>query len=356
MKRSTIGGILVALVLVVVGGLGWTSDARRDVPLMVNSANQFLASLTAEQRARATFAFDNDEERLYTHFIPPETFERRGVTIKEMSAAQKAAARNLLRSGLSQRGYMTVGEIMEAEGLLEMLEGPDRQFARDGEAYYVTVFGSPSNSGSWGWRWEGHHLSLHYTIVNGNVTVSAPTFLSASPSEVPSGPRRGMRPLKAQEDAGRALLGSLTPAQRRVAIFAEEAPTNILAGPVRGQTNLAPKVEPLSPAGIAATALEPVQRELLMDIVDAYASVMSPDIAALRMAKIEQGGTENITFAWAGGTLRGEVSYFRVQGPSFLIEFDHTQRDPNHVHSAWRDFEGDFGRDLIGEHMQQQDH
>jgi len=352
MKRSTVGGMFAVLALTVVGGLGWTLSAPRDVSLMVNSATRFLASLTPDQRTRATFAFDSDE-RVYTHFIPPETFERNGVTLKEMSEPQKVAARGLLASGLSQRGYMTASEIMEAEGILRMLEGPDRQFARDPEAYRVTVFGTPSSDGSWGWRWEGHHLSLHYTIVDGNVTVSAPTFLSASPAEVPEGPRRGMRPLKRQEDAGRALLGSLTPEQRRVAIFAEEAPTNILSGVTPRSGPLAPKVEPLAPAGIGARALDQVQRELLMDIVDAYASVMSPDIAALRMAKIGQGGTENITFAWAGGTLRGEVSYFRVQGPSFLIEFDNTQRDPNHVHSAWRDFDGDFGRDLIGEHLQQ---
>lgn len=356
MKRSTIGGVLAVLAVVAVGGLGWTLDAPRDVPLMVNSANRFLASLTPEQRTRATFAFDDDEERLYTHFIPPETFERNGVTLKEMSATQKGAAQGLLESGLSQRGYMTASEIMEAEGILQMLDGPDRQFARDPEAYYVTVFGTPSNDGSWGWRWEGHHLSLHFTIVDGNVTVSAPTFLSASPAEVPEGPRRGMRPLKRQEDAGRALLASLRPAQREIAIFDEVAPTNIIAGVTSGLGALAPKVDPLSPAGIGAKDMDPVQRDLLMDIVDAYASVMSPDIAALRMAKIRQDGTENITFAWAGGTLRGEVSYFRVQGPSFLIEYDNTARDPNHVHSAWRDFDGDFGRDLIREHMEQQDH
>jgi len=355
MRRWTIGGMLAALTLVALGGLGWTRDARRDVPLMVNSANRFLASLTPDQRARATFEFHSDE-RLYTHFIPPETFERNGVTVKEMSAAQKAAAQDLLSSGLSQRGYMTAREIMEAEGILQMLEGPDRQFARDPEAYYVSVFGAPSNTGTWGWRWEGHHLSLHFTIVDGNVTVSAPTFLSASPAEVPEGPRRGMRPLKRQEDAGRALLASLTPAQREVAIFDEVAPTNIVAGVVSGLGALAPKVDPLSPAGVSARDLNPVQRGLLGDIVEAYASVMAPDIAALRMAKIGQGGRENITFAWAGGTLRGEVSYFRVQGPSFLIEYDNTARDPNHVHSAWRDFDGDFGRDLIGEHLAQVDH
>lgn len=355
MRRSTVVGMSVALTLTVAGGIGWTREPS-DVPLMVNSATRFLASLTSEQRDQATFAFDDEAERLRTHFIPPETFERNGITIKEMTAPQREAARDLLASGLSQRGYMTVSEIMEAEGILQMLEGPDRQFARDPEQYYVTVFGTPSNDGTWGWRWEGHHLSLHFTIVNGNVTVSAPTFLSASPAEVPEGPRRGMRPLQRQEDAGRALLGSLTRAQREIAILDEVAPTNIVAGVTTALGALAPEVDPLSPAGISARELDPVQRDLLMDIVDAYASVMSPDIAELRMAKIRQGGPENISFAWAGGTLRGEVSYFRVQGPSFLIEFDNTQRDPNHVHSAWRDFDGDFGRDLIREHLMQEPH
>jgi hypothetical protein len=137
-----------------------------------------------------------------------------------------------------------------------------------------------------------------------------------------------------------------------VAVIGGEAPTNIVAGATSPLGALAPSVDPLSPVGISATELSPVQRTLLMDIVDAYALVMAPDIAALRMAKIRQDGTENITFGWAGGTLRGEVSYFRVQGPSFIIEFDHTARDPNHIHSQWRDFDGDFGRDLLGEHLE----
>jgi hypothetical protein len=148
----------------------------------------------------------------------------------------------------------------------------------------------------------------------------------------------------------------LTAAQRQIAIFDEVAPTNIVAGVTPRNGPLMPSVDPLSPAGISAKDLSPVQREMLMDIVDAYASVMSPDVAALRLSKIRQDGTENITFAWAGGTLRGEVSYFRVQGPSFLIEYDNTARDPNHVHSGWRDFDGDFGRDLIAEHLMQEAH
>jgi hypothetical protein len=343
MRRSTLLGMSSALVLALIGGLGWTRVAPRDVPLMVNAATRFLASLTPEQRAKATFAFDS-EERTHFHFVPTEVFPRNGLQIREMTEAQKATAHQLLAASLSQRGYMTAREIMEAEGILRMLEGDDRQFGRDPEQYYLSVFGTPSNAGTWGWRWEGHHISLHFTIVNGNVTVSAPTFVSANPAEVPEGTRRGMRPLARQEDAGRALLSSLTPEQRSVAIVNDVAPRDIVTG-------VALPAEPLSPVGIEASALNGPQRDLLRDVIEAWAGLMSPDIAELRMSKIRQGGLENIAFAWAGGTKRGEVSYFRVQGPSFLIEFDNTANDPNHIHTAWRDFDGDFGLDLIRAHV-----
>jgi hypothetical protein len=343
MKQSTMVRSSLVLGLALLAGLGAGRAAERNVSAMSESARSFLSSLTAEQRARAAFPFDA-ADRLRFHFIPPETFERQGLTIKEMSAAQRQLAHALLASGLSQRGHMTAMQIMEAEGILATLEGPDRQFARDGEAYYVSVFGTPSTDGTWGWRWEGHHLSLHFTVVDGDMTVSTPTFLSASPAEIPSGPRRGMRPLARQEDAGRALLGALDLAQREVAIINEVAPTNILAA-------MEPEVGPLASEGVRASALNGVQRALLMDIVEAYTSVMADEIAALRWERIREAGTDGITFAWAGGTLRGEVSYFRVQGPTFLIEFDNTARDPNHVHSGWRDFDGDFGRDLLREHV-----
>jgi hypothetical protein len=158
-----------------------------------------------------------------------------------------------------------------------------------------------------------------------------------------------MRPLARQEDAGRALLGALDLAQREVAIINEVAPTNILAA-------MEPEVGPLASEGVRASALNGVQRALLMDIVEAYTSVMADEIAALRWERIREAGTDGITFAWAGGTLRGEVSYFRVQGPTFLIEFDNTARDPNHVHSGWRDFDGDFGRDVLREHVEARAH
>ncbi|HSH76070.1 MAG TPA: DUF3500 domain-containing protein [Longimicrobiales bacterium] len=348
MKRSMIVRSSLALFLALIAGVGANRAAERNAAEMAESARRFLSSLTDEQRGRATFAFDSDQ-RLRFHFIPPETFERQGVTITEMSAAQRERAHDLLRSGLSQRGYMTALQIMEAEGILAMLEGSERQFARDPQAYFVSVFGTPSTNGTWGWRVEGHHLSLHFTVVEGDLTVSTPTFISANPAEVPSGPKKGMRPLARQEDAGRALLSSLSVEQRRVAITDDVAPANILSA-------MTPVVGPLASAGIAASALDPVQRDLLMDVIEAYTSVLTDEIAALRWAEIRQAGTDGITFAWAGGTARGEVSYFRVQGPTFLIEYDNTQEDPNHIHSGWRDFDGDFGRDVLREHVGEQPH
>ncbi len=344
MKLSTIGLVAVVLGLAGVVGLGATLDTPRDAARMADGASRFLSSLSGQQRAQATFAFDSDE-RLRFHFIPPEVFERNGFSLEDMSPAQRERAHDLLRTGLSQRGYMTATDIILVEGILEA----DDQFSRDPDLYFVSVFGTPSADGTWAWRFEGHHLSLHFTIVDGIVTVSAPTFLAASPAEVQDGPNRGLRPLAAQEDAGRALLGSLSAEQRAVAIIGDVAPTNIV-------TVVALEVDPLSPVGIRASALSAVQRELLMDLIESYTGVMADDIAALRDAKVRAAGIEGITFAWAGGTLRGEVSYFRVQGPTFLIEFDHTANDPNHIHSAWRDFDGDFGRDILRAHLEQEPH
>jgi len=318
-----------------------------DVDRMADAADQFLMSLSDQERARAAWTFE-DEERLRFHFVPDEAYERHGFPLEDMSAEQGRLAHGLLATGLSQSGHMTAREIIQLEAILESRE-TGTQFSRDPDLYYVSVFGTPSTEGTWSWRFEGHHLSLHFTIVEGEITVSAPTFFAASPAEVMEGPYTGLRPLGPLEDAGRALLASLDASQRALAIIDDVAPTNIVTG-----VELMP--DPLSPVGIEASALSAGQQGLLMEIIEVYVSAMSNDIAALRRAKLQDDGVENFTFAWAGGTLYGEVSYFRVQGPSFLVEFDHTARDPNHVHSGWRDFDDDFGRDVLREHVAGQAH
>lgn len=336
---------LLAVVLALGGTVTLqTLQSNQAVEGMAAAAGDFLASLPEAQQAAATFDFESDERSRH-HFIPPEVFERHGVSYADLGFEQKVRALDLLRSGLSQQGYMTAQQIMEVEGILGVLvEGEGRQFSRDPEAYWVSVFGTPSTTGTWGWRWEGHHLSLHFTVVDGAVTVSTPTFLGANPATVPSGARKGLRAMKAQEDTARELLASLGASQREAAIFDDVAPTNVVTG-----ADLV--VDPLDPIGVRGADLSTGQQEMLMAIIESWVGLMADDIAELRREEVLEGGIENTYFAWAGPTERGAVAYYRVQGPNFLIEFDNTQEDPNHIHAAFRDFDGDLGRDLLREHL-----
>ena len=211
------------------------------------------------------------------------------------------------------------------------------------------MFGTPGAKAPWGWRVEGHHLSLHFVAGSGTAVSSSPAFFGTNPAEVRQGPETGKRLLGGQEDTARALLMALDPAQRATATFAADAPTDIL-------TMTKVTIDPLTPGGLAASAMTPAQRTLLSQVIDAYTSKMADDIAADRKAKISAAGMDKITFAWAGGTERGVKHYYRVQGPTFLIEYDNTQNNGNHVHSVWRDFDGDFGRDLLRDHLKSVNH
>jgi hypothetical protein len=342
MSRLAMLRLAVAATLVVTFMGGAMVASQKSAAAMATAADKFLGGLSADQRTKAVLPFDG-EERLRWHFIPNETFPRKGLMIKEMTEAQRAQAHDLLKTGLSQRGYMTVTGIIALEDILKATEKGGKM-ARDREEYYVSVFGTPSNQGAWGWRVEGHHISLRFTIVKGMAVASTPAFLGTNPAEVRDGEKKGLRLLGAQEDAGRALVDSLDASQRATAIINAVAPTDI----VTANKN---DITPLDPVGIAAPALTAKQRDLLMQIIDTYASAMEADLAADRTTKIRQAGADKITFAWAGDTARGQKHYYRVQGPTFLIEFDNTQNNGNHVHSVWRDFNGDFGRDLLREHL-----
>jgi hypothetical protein len=276
-----------------------------------------------------------------------------------MNPSQQALARELLKAGLSQRGYMTATQVMELESVLATLEAAQaaaaaqppqgNRFVRDPERYFFSIFGTPSTRNTWGWRVEGHHLSLHFTVVNGTLVAGAPTFLGSNPAEVRDGPRRGTRVLGLEEDAARSLLESLDASQRVTAIINTTAPNDIV-------TVASVKIDPLSPLGIPAAALTVSQRALLKQLVDVYAGYMADDIAADRLARIEKAGWDKVAFAWAGRLERGQKHYYRVQGPTFLIEYDNTQNDANHIHSVWRDFNGDFGEDLLREHVHDTPH
>jgi hypothetical protein len=344
----------VAAVSLAVGSM---IAAERSSSAMATAATKFLAGLTPEQRAKAALPFEGDE-RFKWHFVPsPPTFERQGILIKDMSEAQRKAAHDLLKAGLSQRGYLTASSIMDLETVLGTLEAAERAAAgrqgggivRDPVRYFVTVFGNPSGHDPWGWRVEGHHVSLHFTVVNGTLVASSPSFFGSNPAEVREGPKKGLRILGAEEDGARTLLQALDATQRAKAIFDPKAPGDMIT-----MANV--DINPLSPVGITADALNPSQRDLLMKLIEVYTGFMAPDIAADRTAKLKKAGIEKIGFAWAGEMEKGKKHYYRIQGPTFLVEYDNTQNDGNHVHSVWRDFQGDFGRDLLREHLKSTPH
>ena len=303
---------------------------------MSAAASSFLAALTPDQKSKTAFAFA-DAERTNWHFIPRE---RKGLSIKEMAPDQRLLAQALLASGLSQRGYGKAVSIMSLETILAELE-KGRGPVRDPELYFFSIFGTPGKA-PWGWRVEGHHLALNFTTASDAAPVMTPSFFGTNPGEVRDGARRGTRILGAEEDLGRALVKSLDDEQRKVAVILAEAPKDIFNDPKR--------VEPTKTEGLPQARMSPEQKATLLKLVREYLFRHRPDAAAEELAKVEKAGLEKLSFAWAGGLEPGQPHYYRVQGGSFVLEYDNTQNNANHVHSVWRDFDRDFGVDLLKAH------
>lgn len=309
------------------------------VSVMTQAANNFLAALSPEQRAKATFAFA-DDERMDWHYIPKE---RKGLAIREMAPYQKHLASALLASGLSQTAYIKAVTIMSLEDVLKTMEN-DSGERRNPEKYHFTIFGNPSDGATWGWRIEGHHLSQNYTVTKGQV-VDGPSFFGSNPAEVRQGPRRGLRVLAAEDDMGFQLVRVLDEPLQKVAIVNSKAYGDILSAAKR-EAALGGQ-----PTGISATKLNPNQFELLRALAELYARNLPEELSRRRMQQIEQAG-RSAYFAWAGGINPGEPHYYRIQTSTFLIELDDTQDGANHVHSVWRDLKDDFGGDLLRAHYE----
>ena len=309
---------------------------------LADAANNFLAALTSEQKARAVFELKSDE-RVNWHFIPKE---RKGLPFKEMTPAQKHLAHALLGSILSQRGVFKVATLMSMEQILFELENNAPH--RDADFYFVSIFGTPGKD-VWSWRIEGHHLSMNFMVRGDTVLANTPSFIGANPGEVRSGPRKGLRLLALEEDLGRQLAKSLDENQRKLGILAIEAPRDIITGNSR-------KAKPLEPAGLPATQLNPQQQQLLKKLIEEYVYRHRPEIAKMDREKIEAAGWQQISFAWAGSLESGKGHYYRIQGPTFLLEYDNTQNNANHIHTVWRDFENDFGDDALRKHYEQTAH
>jgi hypothetical protein len=332
------------LILVFLFLLLQTSGAQTTTFSMVEAAKAFLSTLDASQKAKAQLPF-NDEERFHWFYTP---VSRKGIPLKELNSSQRQAAMKLLHAGLSERGYSKAETIRKLEDVLREMEhgsGPPR----DPDLYFLTFFGEPSTSGAWGWRYEGHHCSQNWTIVNGQSIGSSPEFFGANPAEVRQGPMKGTRVLAAEEDLGRSLVKSLSEAQRTLAVIAVSAPNDIVTTNQRTAAIQDDK-------GIAYGSLNKEQQGILLALIEEYLSAQPRQLAKQRLDKLRQAGFDDIKFAWMGGVDKGVGHYYRVQGKTFLIEYDNTQNDANHIHCVWRDFKGDWGEDLLADHYQYSPH
>ncbi len=308
---------------------------------MTVSAQKFLDLLSAEQRKAAQLDYDTPK-RVDWHFIPKDS--RKGLQIRDMKPDQREAAHTLLRSALSQIGYDRAVKIMDLENLLFELQKGKSGPLRDPERYYFTVFGKPEGEGKWGLSVEGHHMSLNFVVEKGKVISSTPAAFCTNPAEIKNEviPRfkKGDRVIAKEETIAFELLGALTDEQRKTAIFLGEALPEVRAA---GQ----PQPPTSEPIGIAASELKPEQADLLRKLIQAYADNMPSEVAQERMDDIEKAGFDKVHFGWAGAQKPGVGHYYRVQGPTFLIEFVNVQPDAagnpaNHIHCLWRDVRGDF--------------
>lgn len=363
--RVTVPLLLVCGVTLMAG------SAVKTERLMVEAANIFVQSLDRHQQGQTLLDFDA-RSRTQWHYFPERSFistygyRRNGVTIKDMNPKQKYLAHALLSSGLSREGYVKVLQVMALEDIIRVIEG-DTSGHRDTESYHFSIFGSPSTTDNWGWRVEGHHLSLHYTIKDGRLVSSSPTFLGANPHEVVQGVHKGLRALAREEDLALALVNSLDEEQKLQAVFNDIAPPDILT-----LANERARLEG-SPEGLPASEMNSRQYEMLIHLIAEYAYILPQDVAVARMSVAEKTPRDQLYFAWAGQLSRpkpepiptGDLTtgrrefpgnYYRVQAPTFLIEYDNIQNLSNHSHSVWREFENDYGLDVLALHHQEFDH
>jgi hypothetical protein len=318
--------------------------AEEQAPLgsrMADKASQFLETLSEDQKAKCSIAFD-DKERTNWIFVPMNDKARKptrkGLRLEEMSEKQQQAALELLKTGTSESGYKQAVTIMSLEGILQELEknGPN---VRNPAWYFLTVFGEPARTGKWGWRIEGHHLSLNFTIVDGQVASATPAFFGANPAEVRTGDRKGDRVLKDVEDSARELFQSLDDDQKSTATqpkhFGE--PSQYIPAEKVGKA-----------VGLSAAKLNEKQQGMLKGLLKAYTARMPAAVADAQWKKVTDGGWDEVYFAYTGGTKSGEPHTYRIQGPAFIVQFLNAQEDAqknaaNHIHSAWRELPSDFG-------------
>ena len=332
MRASLLLGMAVASIALV-----WARAPRKGEN-MEHAAGAFLASLDDAKRGRATFALD-DARRKDWHYIPRE---RPGLAIGDLDEAQRKGMRALLEAALSDEGLKKVDGVFLLEGVLRELESSPM---RDPGHYMISLFGKPASGAPWGWRLEGHHLSLNFLLDGSRVAVT-PFFLGANPEKVGSGLHAGLRPLAPEEDLARSLVKSFDAEQRAIGLRTDEAPTDVILGPGR-------EASFLSPPGIAGEKLREDQRALLAKLAELYPGDIASSVSGEAIDHVRGTPDAELHFLWIGGLEPGQPHYWRVQGKHFAIELDNVQGGATHVHTLWRDLDDDFGEDVLKRHYEE---
>lgn len=312
------------------------------------AATTFLSSLSDEQKAKAQFVF-TDEERYNWHFIPKE---RKGIRVGDLNESQLKLAMALLKTSLSDTGYTKAAAIIQLENVLREVENrPASDMHRSPTNYCFSVFGKPGTDSIWGWRLEGHHISLNFSSENNKLVSGTPGFLGSNPAIVLAGPEKGKQVLKDETDLGLALVKSLDETQLKKALINKEAPADII-------TSASRKAMIENPEGIFYSELTADQQKRMMQLLSLYIHRYTKLFAKNMMDEITAADINKLQFAWAGGleTGPGHPHYYRIQGPTIIIEYDNTQNNANHVHSVLRDLKHDFGGDELLEHYKSSAH
>jgi hypothetical protein len=331
-------------ILVATGLLIILQSATAQTGSLASKANAFLSMLNDDQSAKARYPFE-DEERYNWHFVPRE---RNGISFNDLDEKQRQAALALLKASLSEQGFQKANNIMALENILREVENrPADDKYRDPLNYYVTIFGNPEEKNIWGWRLEGHHISINFSTADGLIASSTPTFWGSNPAIVRSGRNTGRQILKSETDLGFTLVNSLDMKQMKVAVVSTKAPSDIITGNQR-------KAELDEAKGLPYTDMNEQQKKLFMQLLNVYVRNYQMGFAKRLMDKIEKAGIENLSFAWAGSLQPGAGHYYRIQGPMLLIEYDNTQNNANHVHTVVRDLTNDFAEDILKEHYEKE--
>ncbi len=329
----------VAMAMLILGtGAGVAQESFPADPGMRDAARGLLGASEGDRRGWGITGFQ-DEERFNWAYTP---VPRQGFPLRQMNEAEREFTWKLVAAGLGERGLQQAQDIIRLEEVL--YERSEQSDFRDPENYLISVFGGPGSLGTWGWRFEGHHLSINFTLLDGRVIGTTPAFFGGNPGYVGEGLHSGLRPFAEEEDRARLFLQNLDAAQRRTAVFSDSAPDDVLT------SNDQVAARPTS-AGVRHDQLTQPQQEALWSLLELYATRLEASLAASELAEIRAGGLDELRFAWAGGAEAGEPHYYRIQGPTFVVEYDNTQNDANHVHSVWRNFDRDFGRDPLREHL-----